>query len=218
MEFFMKYIKEFNHFDNKLYVFDLDDTLVKTPSFESIARKYIKESNLPTVYDLLNKSVDAISVSIDDLKWENGRIFIQDSKIEPVRNWVRKKNRLYLTSPDLFSYIDEGMPYETKSEILEIYKKVDKKVILTARPEGSRKKIEEVIKELGIEFPSHGLIMRPDKLKNAGKWKGEELVKFSKKFNDIVFYDDNARYIKEVKKVWFDNNLTDKEITIIKVN
>ncbi len=53
----MRYIKEYRSFNNILYIFDLDDTLVKTPSFESVAKKYIKESNLPTVFDLLNRSV-----------------------------------------------------------------------------------------------------------------------------------------------------------------
>jgi hypothetical protein len=126
----MKYIKRYNGFDDILYVFDLDNTLVKTPSFEDIAKKYIKESNLPTVYDLLNKSVDAIGVSIKDLKWENGRIFIQDDSIEPIRNWVKKKTRLYLTSPDVFSYIDESMPYAPNEKILNLYKSERNRLIL----------------------------------------------------------------------------------------
>ncbi len=213
----MKYIKEYNTYGEILYVFDLDNTLVKTPSFESIAKQYIKENNLPTVYGLLNKSVEAIGRSIQDLKWENGRIFIQDDKIEPVRNWVRKKSRLYLTTPNIYSYIDESMPYDIKDDILKIYKRVDNKSILTARPEGSRIKIEKTIEDLGIDYPNYGLIMRPDGLNNAGKWKGEELLKLSKSFDDITFYDDNARYIKEVKKVC-DNLAINKKITIIKVN
>lgn len=213
----MKYLKEYNNYNNVLYVFDLDDTLVKTPSFESIARQYIKESNLPTVYELLNKSVDAIGVSIDDLKWENGRIFIQNDTIEPVRNWVRKKSRLYLVAPDIFPYIEESMPISTNDKILNIYKSVDNRIILTARPEGSRNKIEQTIKDLGIEFPEHGVIMKPDRLKNAGRWKGEQLVLLSEEYDDIIFYDDNPRYIKEAKKVWNEKALPNRNIKFIKV-
>lgn len=213
----MKYIKEYKSFNDILYVFDLDDTLVKSPSFESIAKKYIKESNLPTVYDLLNKSLNLIHKNIDDLKYENGRIFIQDDSIEPKGNWVKKKTRLYLTTPDVYSYIDESMPISTKDDIVEIYKKVDKKAILTARPEDARDKIQKRLSELGIEQPNYGLIMRPGYIKGAGKWKGEELVKLSNEFNHIIFYDDNPKYIKDVRKVWDEKGDKYKKLEIIKI-
>lgn len=213
----MKYIKKYNTFNDELYVFDLDDTLVKTPSFESVAKKYINESNLPSVYELLNKSVDLIDMNIKDLKWENGRIFIQNDNIKPIGNWVKKKTRLYLTTPDIYSYIDESMPFETNTKILEIYNSVSNKVILTARPEGTRNKIEKTINKLGINYPEYGLLMRPDKMKNAGRWKGEQLVKLSENFDNIIFYDDNSKYIKEARKVWNDKALFNKSIKFIKV-
>ena len=213
----MKYIKEYNSFNDILYVFDLDDTLVKTPSFESIAKKYIKESNLPTVYELLDKSVNLINKNIDDLKYENGRIFIQDDTIEPKGNWVKKKTRLYLTSPDIFSFIDESMPIHTKQDVINIYNKVDKKAILTARPEGSRDRIEKRLSELNIEHPNMGLIMRPNHVKGAGKWKGEQLVKLSLDYNKIIFYEDNARYIRDIKKVWAEKGDKTKILEIVKI-
>lgn len=213
----MKYIKEYNSFNDILHVFDLDDTLVKSPSFESIAKKYIKESNLPTVYDLLTKSVKLINKSLDDLKYENGRIYIQDDTIEPKGNWVKKKTRLYLTSPDIFSYIDESMPLYTKEDILDNYNKVKNKAILTARPEGSRDKIENTLAKLNIEYPNNGLIMRPDKVKGAGKWKGEELIKLSMEYNHIIFYDDNPRYIRDIKKIWTEKGNKSKKLEIIKI-
>jgi hypothetical protein len=213
----MKYLKEYNSFNDILYVFDLDDTLVKTPSFESIAKKYIKESNLPTAYDLLNKSVKEINKNVEDLKYENGRIFIQDSIIEPKGNWVRKNTRLYLTTPKIFSYIDESMPLYNKQEIVDIYNKMDQKAILTARPEGSRDKVEKKLSELNIEYPNNGLIMRPDNLMGAGKWKGEQLVKLSSNYEKIIFYEDNAKYIKDAKKVWNENTTPNKILEIIKI-
>lgn len=59
-------IDKFSEFGKELHVFDFDDTLVHTPSFEDIAVKYLKE-NL-TVKDLLFKSINLINVELKDLK------------------------------------------------------------------------------------------------------------------------------------------------------
>jgi hypothetical protein len=213
-------IFKFNNFgDNKLYVFDFDDTLVKTPSFEEVAYVYIKEDI--TVKDLLIKSLDLINKNISDLRYENGRIYIDDpdSNIRYKGNWIRRGKRLYLTTPDIFSYMDESLPKEIKKEIVELYNMVENKCIVTARPEGSRKKIELTLKNLNLKMPKYGLYMRPDGLKNAGEWKGYKIVELVNKykFNNVVFYDDNSRYIKKAKKV-VNAKLPDFNFEVIKVN
>jgi hypothetical protein len=213
-------IFKFNNFsDNKLYVFDFDDTLVKTPSFEEVASVYIKEDI--TVKDLLIKSLDLINKNISDLRYENGRIYIEDpnSNIRYKGNWIRRGKRLYLTTPDIFSYMDESLPKEIKKEIVELYNMVENKCIVTARPEGSRKKIELTLKNLNLKMPKYGLYMRPDGLKNAGEWKGHKIVELVNKykFNSVVFYDDNSRYIKKAKKV-VNAKLPDFNFEVIKVN
>lgn len=194
-------IKNYSEF-NTLHIFDFDDTLVETPSFEKVVLKYLKE-NL-TAKDLLDKSVDFINKDIKDLKWENGRIYINDpnSTIKIKGNWVRKKDRVYLMAPDLFSYIDESMPEKLK-ELSKFYNSVDNKCILTARPDKVEDKVVKVLKSLGLEYPKYGIYMRPENRKNAGEWKGEKIVEISKKYNfkKIIFYDDNARYIKRAKRV-----------------
>lgn len=198
----MARINKFSEFGNELHVFDFDDTLVHTPSFEEIAIKYIKEDL--TVKDLLSKSIGMINVKKSDLKWENGRLYINDpnNEIQVKGNWVRKGNRVYLTSPDLFSYIDESLPDRLK-EISDLYKSVENKCIVTARPESMRYKITQKLKELGLSIPKYGLHMKPDNLKNAGEWKGFQICEIATKyrFNDVIFYDDNAKYIKKAKKV-----------------
>jgi len=220
-----KKILKFNNFcineDVKkdiLHIFDFDDTLVYTPSFEEIAIKYLKE-NL-TVKDLLNKSIELINVKIEDLKWENGRIYINDpeSKIMVKNNWVRKGNRVYLTSPNLFSYIDESLPNKLK-EMSNLYKSVKNKCIVTARPESMRNKIIEKLKELGLEIPKYGIYMKPDNLKNAGEWKGFQICEISEKhgFKNVIFYDDNAKFIKKAKKV-VSEKLPNLNFKTIKVN
>jgi hypothetical protein len=195
-------INRFSEIDKELHVFDFDDTLVNTPRFEELAIKYINE-NL-TVKDLLLKSISLVNIDMSKLKYENGRIYINDplNKISTSGNWVRKGNRVYLTAPDLFSYIDESLPSSLK-EMSNLYKSVIDKCIVTARPESMRSKITERLKELGLEIPKLGIHMKPDNLKNAGEWKGFQICEISEKhgFKNVIFYDDNAKYIKKAKKV-----------------
>jgi len=60
-------IKNYSQFTT-LHIFDFDDTLVKSPRFEDVIFKYLKE-NL-SAKDLLDKSVNYINKDIKDLKWE----------------------------------------------------------------------------------------------------------------------------------------------------
>lgn len=194
-------IKNYSEF-NTLHIFDFDDTLVETPSFEKVVLKYLKESK--TAKELLHDSLNLLNKNIKDLKWENGRIYINDpnNKIQTKGNWVRKKDRVYLMAPDLFSYIDESMPKNTK-QLSSLYNSIDNKCILTARPETIKDKILRVLNQLGLEYPKYGIHMRPENRKNAGEWKGEKIVEIAKKYNfkKIIFYDDNTRYIKRAKRV-----------------
>lgn len=195
-------IKNFNQFNKKLHVFDFDDTLTETPSFEELALKYLKENK--SVKDLLEDSLLRINKDISYLKYENGRIYIDDpeNKIKPSGNWVRRGKRVYLTTPFGFDYIEESMPKKLK-DISYLYKSVEDKCIVTARPEGSRKLLEKTLTKLGLEMPKFGIYMRPDNLNNAGEWKGFQICELSEKFNFdwVVFYDDNAKYIRKAKKV-----------------
>lgn len=195
-------IKKFNQFNKKLHVFDFDDTLAETPSFEELALKYLKENK--SVKDLLEDSLLRINKDISYLKYENGRIYIDDpeNKIKPSGNWVRRGKRVYLTTPFGFDYIEESMPKKLK-DISNLYKSIEDKCIVTARPEGSRKLLEKTLTKLGLEMPKFGIYMRPDNLNNAGEWKGFQICELSEKFNFdwVVFYDDNAKYIRKAKKV-----------------
>jgi hypothetical protein len=215
-----KNIFKYNEFsDNKLYVFDFDDTLVKTPSFEEVAVMYLKEDK--TVKDLLYSSLKMVNRGISDLKYENGRIFIDDpnAAINYRGNWIRRGKRLYLTTPDIFSYMDESLPKEIKKEVVDLYNVVENKCILTARPEGSREKIELTLKKLNLKIPKYGIYMRPDGLKNAGEWKGHKIVELVNKykFNNVVFYDDNSRYIKKAKKV-VNSKLPELNLEVVKIS
>lgn len=198
-------IKKFNEFlENKdtLYIFDFDDTLVNSPSFEELAIEFLKEDL--SIGDMLKTSVGRIGVSLRDLKWENSRIYVNDPKneIKEFGNWVRKGKRVYLVSPNIFHVSDISLPTSIK-ELSNLYSSIEDKCIVTARPESLRHKIESKLKEFGLEIPKFGLHMAPDNTKNAGHWKGEKIVEILNEtgFKKAIFYDDNAKYISKATRV-----------------
>ena len=198
-------IKNYNEFtgDNVLYIFDFDDTLVNSPSFEDLAIEYLKEDI--TIKDLLNQSINRIGVTLDDLKWQDGRIYVLDpnKQLKEFGNWVRKGDRLYMFSPNLFHISDISLPKSLKTEISELYKSVENKCIVTAREESLRDKLTRTLLNLGLELPKYGLHMAPNGTKNAGHWKGEKIVELINEtgFQKAIFYDDNTKYIKKATKV-----------------
>lgn len=198
-------IKNYNEFtsDNVLYIFDFDDTLVNSPSFEELAIEYLKEDI--TIKDLLDQSIKRVGVTLDDLKWQDGRIYVLDpnKELKEFGNWVRKGDRLYMFSPNLFHVSDISLPKSLKTEISDLYKSVENKCIVTAREESLRNKISNKLLDLGLEIPKYGLHMAPVGTKNAGHWKGERIVEIINEtgFQKAIFYDDNIKYIKRATKV-----------------
>lgn len=198
----IKRFKEFNDSNETLRIFDFDDTLVVSPDFNEMAIQFLKED--VSIKDLLDLSVKRVGININDLKWQDGRIYVEDpqQQIRVYGNWVRKGNRVYLTSPDLFYLSDMSLPKELK-ELSELYKSVENKCIVTAREESLRGKVSNRLQELGLELPKYGLHMAPNGTKNAGHWKGEKIVEIINEtgFQKAIFYDDNAKYIKKATKV-----------------
>lgn len=201
-------IKNYNEFtsdieSDTLYIFDFDDTLVNSPSFEELAIQYLKEDL--TIRDLLIQSVNRVGVNLNDLKWQDGRIYVLDpeKKYREYANWVRKGDRLYLFSPNLFHTSDISLPKTTKPEIVNLYKSVENKCIVTAREETIRDKVTSKLKDFGLKLPKYGLHMAPKGEKNLGSWKGEKIVELIKEtgFTKAIFYDDNQKYIKRATKV-----------------
>lgn len=198
-------IDRFNEFSiepKTLYVFDFDDTLMVTPRYEDIAIKYLNE-NL-SVKELLDRALKSINVEKSQLKVQDKRIYIEDpnKNYTENKNWVRKGNRLYLIQPDEFCYLDESLPKKIK-ELFNLYNSVEDKCIVTARPESLRKKIESVLSQFDFQKPKWGLHMCPDGRINAGQWKGNKIVEIAKTtgFQNVIFYDDNSKYIRGAKKV-----------------
>ena len=202
----MTIIKKFGNFQTSetLYIFDFDETIVKTPSFEELVVDYLKESS--EIESMLKSSLSKVKVKLSDLKWENGRIFVKDPnhKIKIDGNWIRKGPRVYLLTPSRFPFTDISLPYDLKS-LSELYSKVENKCIVTARPEDMRSKIISVMESFGLEQPKYGLHMFPagKGSGNSGVWKGNKIIEILKNtgFESAHFYDDNSKIVNKVERM-----------------
>lgn len=205
----MKYITHYKLFesteDNTIHIFDFDGTIVDSPKFEDLVIKLLKEN--VTIRDLVNKSVNLIKVSIDDLKIENGRIYVDDpdEKIKVKGNWVRKKSRVYLFSPDKFYYTDLSFP-DKSLELSKLYNSVKNKAIVTARIKTVIDKVSEYLDKLGVDQPNHGLHCYPSRDESGSKvaiWKSKTVVKIIEDggFKKAKFYDDKSKIVNAVEKL-----------------
>lgn len=204
----MKYITAYKVFESEedvIHIFDFDGTIVDSPKFEDLVIKLLKEN--VSIKDLLNKSVNLIKVSIDDLKIENGRIYVDDpdEKIKVRGNWVRKKSRVYLFSPDKFYYTDLSFP-DKPLELSKLYNTVKNKAIVTARIKTLKDKVSEYLDKLKLDQPNHGLYCYPSKDESGSKvaiWKSKTVVKIIEDggFKKAKFYDDKSKIVNAVEKL-----------------
>ena len=200
----MKYLKLFENFqeDDVLYIFDLDQTLVESPSFEELAIEYLTENQ--NISDLIKRSLYFVNRSKSDLRIENGRIYIEDPNqtIEPKGNWVRKGLRVYMVTPNVYHFLDISLPTKVK-ELSEMYKKVQNKAIVTGRMVDLKEKVKESLEKFGLELPNHGLFCYPskdDKTERVAEWKAKTIVQLLKDtgFKKAKFYDDKPKWVKRV--------------------
>lgn len=214
----MKYLKLYEEYDNTLYIFDFDDTLVNAPSFDNLVINYLKEE-----FDFkgeLYKSINKIGVDINDLKYQDKRIYVEDPNfnINIDGNWARKGQRVYLIEPYSYMFSDLSLPTKLLPTS-EIYKGVKNKAIVTARPISIKNKIESSMNRLGLDTPNYGLFMYDkDGHSRVGEWKGNKIVELLQNtgFKTAIFYDDNSKYLKAVKKIVTDK-LPNIDFEVIKV-
>jgi hypothetical protein len=186
--------------DDTLYIFDFDDTLVETPDFEELAIQYLGES--VTIESLLEDSLRWIGKSKTDLRFEHGRIYVDDPDelIITKGNWVRKGKRVYLISPNKFYTSDLSIPTSLK-ELSNLYKEVKNKAIVTGRTIELENKIKKVLSDFGLEKPNWGLFCYPyPRFERIAEWKAETIVNLLKEtgFKKAHFYDDRPKWVKKV--------------------
>jgi hypothetical protein len=224
----MKHIKAYKIFESEssasdddcLYIFDFDDTLADAPHFEDLAIEYLKED--VTIGSLLKKSIKLIGKSLDDIKIEHGRLYVNDpnEEISVKGNWVRKKGRVYLVSPDSFYFQDMSFPTKTL-ELSKLYNSVKNKAIVTGRFKKVENKVLDSLKKFELDIPNKGLFCYPSRDESGDKlamWKAKTIVELIRKegFNKAKFYDDKSKIVTAVIKA-VKTQLPDVEFEGIKV-
>jgi len=205
----MKHILTYNLFESKsnddtLFIFDFDDTIVDSPRFEELAINYLREN--VTTKTLVNRSLKQIGKKKEDIKIENGRLYVNDPnlEIEVTGDWVRKKDRVYMVAPDKFYYLEESFP-DKLTKLSAFYKKVKNKAIVTARIKTVRKLVEKYLDKLELGQPNHGLFMYPLKDETPDRvatWKAKTVIKLIKDsgFTKAEFFDDKSKTVNAVVK------------------
>jgi hypothetical protein len=215
-------LENFDNFNRNdiLYVFDMDDTLVYSDEFEDHIRPLLNENITPE--EIFNIELSKIDSDLSNLKYEHGRIYMDDPEkiiiIPKNSSWVRKKDRIYLTTPESYYMTTESMPNKTNKTILDLYNGVKDKAIVTARKEKYRDVTELALETLGIESPNYGLFMYPDETHSfKSKWKSDRLLELydNDRFNEIHYYDDNIKLLKKMKHYLSKHN---KNIYLYKVS
>ena len=215
----MRYLKLFENFQESdtLYIFDFDDTLVKSPSFEELVIRYLNGENLPEVERLVSRSLLHLSKPLDTpLIIENGKIYIEDKLglLEPKGNWVKKGIGLKMVTPNIFHSLDISFPGlrltdgEKKENFLNkpisnLYQSVENKAIVTGRMLKLEDKVINCLKNLGLGLPNHGLYCFPlkdDSSDRVAEWKAKKIVELIKKtgFKNAKFYDDRSKWVRRV--------------------
>ncbi len=203
-----------------LNAFDMDDTLVYSKRFEDhIKPMLIREYLTPEI--ILNNKLEDIGIGIEQLKYENGRIYFDDPnhsyKIPTGSSWVRKKERIYIIQPDAYFMTDESMPIGRHNDIIQLYDDSKFKCIITARNERLRSQTKKVLNKLGLEKPNIGLFMYPiNSFSYVYEYKCNKLIELQTLYNfdEIHYYDDNIKLLKKMKKNF---KYKDIPITLYKV-
>jgi hypothetical protein len=202
----MRYIKSYKLFESvsndTLYIFDFDTTLVDSPRFEDLAIEYLKENSIVASY--LDNSLKYINKSTNDVKIEHGRLYVDDpnSEIDVKGNWVRKKGRVYLVSPNSFYFHDVSFPSKTL-DLAKLYNSVENKAIVTGRFKKVQHKVEQCLDKLGLHQPNKGLYCYPSKDESGDRlaiWKAKTIVQLIEEtgFKKAKFYDDKSKIVNAV--------------------
>lgn len=228
----------------RIDIFDMDDTLLYTPSFSEfttekeglidisgldntseflkkikniifvIASKNIvfkKSGDYILIYDLEKKSFlksDTLDFLTGKLsEFENGKpeefskIYgIPKRNLKELINSVGVKNGLlYIKELKGFHANPDTIGKKVNEEIIDIYNSAKNKMILTGRDFSLKQKIEDRLKDIGLEYPNFGVHCFNQSLyKSIKDFKSKIIQEAIEEngFDEVHFYED--------KKSWLD--------------
>lgn len=204
--------------DKILHVYDLDDTLTATPNFADFfdiedgatidTFKYY-----PSYFKQVKSMFwDKLSKDISFKKSGDFVVIINKASGKPFDgsyiNYFlgdRRAQKMFEVYEDVltlrsfpgFHSTPDTIGKMLNQIIVDKYKSVENKMILTGRDEKLRKHIEDNLKELGMEYPNQGLKLYSG---NSGikNWKANTIIDSVKEhgWNEVHFYEDREDWLK----------------------
>jgi hypothetical protein len=175
--------------NKKIEIFDLDDTLTKTPAFPEFLG--VNEGEIVDIYSsVYEKKFKEIKAAFADelskevsfkrskdyivpINTSNGKPFnslhmdyFKDSKYSRMFE-IKNDTITIVPFPDFYSN-PASIGMVVNEEVKDIYDSAVNKMILTGRNDELRKQIEDNFQKIGIEYPNQGFFMfvnRPNKKK-----------------------------------------------------
>lgn len=201
----------------KIYIFDLDDVLIKVLPFSAFLTAdsngiidtskeysdYFKKIK-SLFWDkasknvLFKKSGDFVVIIDADTKRPiNPDIlqYVSDKKNE--RNFEVKNDLLLLRSFPGFHSDPNTLGKEVNNYVFKDYSSAENKMILTGRDEELRPFVEKSLKEMGIEYPNYGLYMFPGGSKSIKDVKTEVILNTIQEhgWDEVHFYEDRKDWL-----------------------
>ena len=203
----------------KIGIFDLDDTLTVTKAFvEFLNTKSgelidIRENHFDyfkkikaLFWDKLSKPVMfrrdgdfVVAVNPDEgNKAYDGSYmdYFSDDK-KALKMFEVKNDTLVIRSFPGFHSDPQTIGAEINESIYDEYKKFENKMILTGRDEKLRSKLEDNLKELGVEFPNYGFELFPGGSVGIKVWKSEVILKSieENQWEEVHYFEDRQDWL-----------------------
>ena len=177
----VKYVKESK--SEILYAFDLDGTLLNSPSVYDILVGSGSEINYNSkVGKVFAKHLKKLNISPDDV--------VVDSVNKEISF---KDGTNALDSQDIYNEVD-SLGFDLYPNLLKRYNDSKNKAIITGRPKMTEDKLKKKLKEKGIKIQALYTYPYNENDYHAA-WKAEVLTDLSKSYEEINYYDDREDWL-----------------------
>ncbi len=208
--------------EKAIHIFDLDDSLMETPTFADILRvkdgETVDTNAMFSEYFLKIKSAFWDKLSKDVYFKRSGDFIVPCNKAtnKPFAADLLEYfdtpefRRLFLVEDGIlvvnafpgFHRDPETLGWLTNDSIINDYEQADNKMILTGRGEDLRDKIVYILKYLGMGYPNYGLkLFQPTSKTNIEQYKVKEILNSIKEngWDTVHFYEDRLDWLRSAQ-------------------
>lgn len=182
-----------------LHAFDMDDTLIDSPSFSDFLKNGIP--NVDTeMGNIIKNELSKYGLSIDEVVVEGNRITVESNKAP--KDWeINSNGRSIMPKPSDFYKSKESLGTSPNPRIKKIFDSSDYNCIITGRREEMRSSIEEYLYDMDV-YPNKGIYMCPDNIIESydiSVWKSNVISNLLEIYDEVHFYEDKRMWANTVR-------------------